>query len=73
MYLLGEVQEGDVSVVESRLHFPPLSDILYEPHLKQIMTIITMEEMLFLIHTVYQIVNIERTGLYITNEMGNSC
>lgn len=33
--LLGEIQEGDVSVVESRLHFPPFSHILYKPHLNK--------------------------------------
>lgn len=35
-----------MSVVESRLHFPPLSHILNKPHLNQIISIITMNEML---------------------------
>lgn len=42
-YLLGKVQEGDVPVVESRLHFPPLRHILYKPNLKQTTIIITVE------------------------------
>lgn len=45
-------------MVESRLHFSPLSHILYKPHLNQIMIIITMDEMLFLVHTVYHTVTI---------------
>lgn len=71
MYLLGEVQEGDVSVVESRLHFPPLSHILYKPHLNQTMIVITMDGMLFfctyrLPSIDYNVCNIKKTGLYIS-------
>lgn len=32
--LLGEVEEGDVSMIESRLHFLPLCYILHKPNLK---------------------------------------
>lgn len=50
MALLGEVQEGDMSMVESRFHFPPFSHILYKPHLNKTKIIIVIKTYDIVLH-----------------------
>lgn len=52
-FLLGEVQEGDVAVVDSRLHFSPFCHIFHKPHLNQEKCNCQLRKLIFLFLFIY--------------------